>query len=196
MKRWAEWRARLPWVFLTLAALALVAQCMPAWRGGLIYDRAAIARGEWWRLWTGHWVHFGWPHFLADTGLFLIMGWTLRRAHRRFALTALVAMPLFVSLTLWFLDPEMERYAGLSALNLGLLLYLALQGWQRDWRDWFWPAVLMIYAGEVVFEIMSGGTGGGMIKFDDATVRVATGAHIAAGVYALGGWLLERWRQA
>lgn len=189
MKLPTDWRARLPWVYLTLGAVALVVQCAPAWRGSLIYDRAAIAHGEWWRLWTGHWVHFGWPHFVVDTGLFLIMGWTLERAHRCFALTALVAMPLFVSLALWWFDPGMERYGGLSALNLGLLLFLALQGWQRDWRDWFWPAVLAIYVGEVIFEIMSGGTGGGMIKFDDASVRVATSAHVASAVYALVAWL-------
>jgi len=89
----------------------------------------------------------------------------------------------------------MHRYAGLSALNLGLLLIIALQGWQRDWRDWFWPAVLVIYVAEIVFEIMSGGSGGGMIRFDDPHVKVATSAHIAGAVYAVCAWLLVR-RQA
>jgi hypothetical protein len=119
----------------------------------------------------------------------------LERSQRRATLTALVLMPLLVSLVLYFFDPAMERYAGLSALNLGLLLFLALQGWQRDWRDWFWPAVLVIYVAEVIFEIVSGGTGGGMIKFDDPTVRVATSAHIASAVYAIAAWLTCRARR-
>lgn len=191
-----DWRSRIPWVFLGLGAVALLIQLNPAWRDGLIYDRTAIGAGEIWRLWTGHWVHFGWPHFVVDSGLFLILGWMLERSHRRATMTALVLMPLLVSLVLYFFDPAMERYAGLSALNLGLLLFLALQGWQRDWRDWFWPAVLVIYVAEVIFEIVSGGTGGGMIKFDDPTVRVATSAHVASAVYAVGAWVIGRVRRA
>lgn len=189
-----DWRTRIPWVFLVLGLFALVIQLNPAWRDGLIYQREAIARGEVWRLWTGHWVHFGWPHFIADTGLFLILGWMLERRHRGAVLSALVLMPLFVSAVIFFFEPTMQRYAGLSALNLGLLLFLALQGWQRDWRDWFWPAVLVIYVGEVIFEITSGGTGGGMIRFDDPAISVATGAHLASAAYALGMWWWTRRR--
>lgn len=192
MKSVVDWHSRIPWVFLALSAAALVIQLNPAWRETLIYQRTAISDGEVWRMWTGHWVHFGWPHFVVDTGLFLILGCMLERPHRRAALTALVLMPLLVSAVLLIFDPAMERYAGLSALNLGLLLYLALQGWQRDWRDWFWPAVLVIYVAEVIFEIVSGGTGGGMIKFDDPSVKVATSAHVASAVYALAAWGISR----
>jgi len=181
-------RRQIPWVFVILAVLALVIQLNPAWRDPLIYQRDQI--GQIWRLWSGHWVHFGWPHFVVDVGLFLILGWMLERRHPRLALSSLVLMPLFISLAIFAFDPEMVRYAGLSALNLGLLLILALQGWQRDWRDWFWPAVLVIYVAEIVFEIMSGGSGGGMIRFDDPHVKVATSAHIAGAVYAVGAWLI------
>jgi rhomboid family GlyGly-CTERM serine protease len=186
------WGRRVPWLYLALFVVALVVQLHPCWRGALIYDRAALGRGEFWRAWTGHWVHFGWPHFVADGGLFLIMGWLLERSHPWFSRLALVCMPPFIALALYWFDPGMERYAGLSALNLGLLLFQALQGWRRDWRDWFWPAVLVIYAGEVIFEIMSGGTGGGMIKFDDPGVHVATSAHVASAVYAVAVWALFR----
>ena len=105
--------------------------------------------------------------------------------------------PPFIALAIYLFDPLMQRYAGLSAVNLGLLLYLAGQGWQRDWTDWFWPAVLAIYVGEVVFEAMKGGHGGGMIQFDDPRVRVATSAHLASAAYAFVAWLLvfvrSRW---
>ena len=173
--------------------LALVIQLNPTWRDTLIYQRDEI--GQFWRLWTGHWVHFGWPHFVVDVGLFLILGWMLEHRYPRLAVSSLVLMPLFISLVIYFFDSHMHRYAGLSALNLGLLLIIALQGWQRDWRDWFWPAVLVIYVAEIVFEIMSGGSGGGMIRFDDPHVKVATSAHIAGAVYAVCAWLLVR-RQA
>ena len=189
----AACRLQMPWIFLILAVLALVIQLNPTWRDTLIYQRDEI--GQFWRLWTGHWVHFGWPHFVVDVGLFLILGWMLEHRYPRLAVSSLVLMPLFISLVIYFFDSHMHRYAGLSALNLGLLLIIALQGWQRDWRDWFWPAVLVIYVAEIVFEIMSGGSGGGMIRFDDPHVKVATSAHIAGAVYAVCAWLLVR-RQA
>jgi len=183
---------RIPWIFLAAGAAALVIQLNPAWRSALLYDRTALAGGEFWRVWTGLIVHFGWPHFVADTGLWLILGWLLERRHPVFSRLALVAMPAFVSAVLWWFDPEMARYGGLSAVNLGLLLFLALQGWQRNWADWFWPAVLVIYVGEVIFEIVQGGQGGGMIRFDDPSIRVATSAHLASAGYAVVAWIIVR----
>jgi rhomboid family GlyGly-CTERM serine protease len=183
---------RPPWIFLALATAALVIQFVPTWRDPLLYDRTAIAHGEWWRIWTGHLVHFGWPHFVADAGLFLILGWLLDQGHPWFGRIALAVMPAFISAILFWFDPTMNRYGGLSAVNLGVLLYLALQGWRRDWADWFWPAVLLIYVGEVVFEIAKGGHGGGMIRFDDPGVRVATSAHLASAAYAVLAWVVAR----
>lgn len=183
---------RLPWTFLAAAAAALIIQLNPAWRDALIYDRAAISTREFWRVWTGHFVHFGWPHFIADTGLLLILGWVLRARHSGFGNLALGLMPVFITAVLYWLDPALPRYGGLSAINLGLLLFLALQGWQRNWTDWFWPAVLVIYVGEVIFEIIQGGRGGGMIRFDDPGIHVATSAHLASAAYALLAWLPSR----
>ncbi|MBI2517854.1 MAG: rhombosortase [Opitutae bacterium] len=176
-----------------MAAAALLIQLVPGWRDVLLYDRAALARGEWWRVWTGHVVHFGWPHFIADVGLFVILGWWLEARHPWFSRLALVFMPLFVSAVIYRLDPGMLRYGGLSAVNLGLLLFFAGQGWQRNWSDWFWPAVLAIYVGEVIFEAVQGGRGGGMIRFDDPGIQVATSAHLASAAYAVLAWLVA-WR--
>lgn len=184
---------RPPWIYLALSVVALVFQLVPAWRDSLLYDRSALESGEWGRIWTGQLVHFGWPHFIADTGLFLILGWLLDARHPVFSRLALVILPVFIAATLYWLDPRMARYGGLSAVNLGLLVYLALQGWRRDWTDWFWPAVLLIYVGEVIFEIAQGGRGGGLIRFDDPSVRVATSAHIVSAFYALLAWTIG-WR--
>jgi rhomboid family GlyGly-CTERM serine protease len=183
-------REKFPWVFLGLTAAALLIQLNPAWRGALIYDRNQIRAGDFWRLWTGHFVHYGWPHFVADAGLFLILGRLMERSHPAALRTAAALMPLFISAVLYRFDAGMVRYAGLSAVNLGLLIFYALDGWRRNRFDWFWPGVLAIYVGEVVLEATrGGGSGGGMIPFDDPTVRVATSAHIAGGIYGVALWL-------
>jgi rhomboid family GlyGly-CTERM serine protease len=184
-----------PLLFAAAVVAALVVQLNPAWRGILIYDRTAIGSGEVWRLWTGHLVHFGWPHFIADVGLLAILGHALGRTHACFSRLAFAVMPLFISLCLYVFEPAMQRYAGLSALDLGMLLYLAGRGWQRNWRDWFWPAILAIYVIELGLEITRGGEGGGVIRFDDPSVRVATGAHLAGAAYAVGAWIVARQRE-
>jgi rhomboid family GlyGly-CTERM serine protease len=183
---------QLPVAYVVLFLVALVIQLNPTWREALIYERNAVGAGEWWRLWTGHLVHFGWPHCLADSGLLFLIGWTFGQKHPCASHLGLVLMPLFISATLYWLDPMMVRYGGLSAVDLGLLLLLAVQNWQRQWSDWFWPAILLIYVGEIVLEIASGGQGGGMIKFDDPTVQVATSAHLAAAAYAVVAWGIGR----
>lgn len=191
----ADWLRRLgcpPWFYLAVLALALVIQLFPAWRGALIYERDALAAGELWRAWTGHLVHFGWPHFGADTALLLIIGWTIGREFPRASWLGLLLMPPFISAAVYWTDPAMQRYAGLSAVNLGLLLLLAARGWKGDRRDWFWPAIVVIYVAELAYEIHRGGRGGGFIAFDDPDVKVATSAHLAAAAYALVAWLVAR----
>ena len=47
-----------------------------------------------------------------------------------------------------------------------------------------------VYVGEIVFEAVQGGRGGGLIRFDDPAVRVATSAHLASAAYALIAWRL------
>lgn len=186
---------RPAWYFLAVAAAALAVQAWPAAREALIYDRGAIAAGQLWRVWTGHLVHFGWPHFCADTGLLLIIGWTIGREFPRASWVGLLALPPVISATVFVFDPEMTRYAGLSAVNLGLLLLLAARSWKGTVRDWFWPAIVAIYVFELGYEIWKGGRGGGFIAFDEPGVKVATSAHLAAVAYALFAWGWGAWRR-
>jgi hypothetical protein len=75
-------------------------------------------------------------------------------------------------------------------VNLGLLVFLACKGWQKSWVDWFWPAIIAIYLGEIVLEAAVGhGHGGGMIQFDDPSVQVATVAHIPGAILGVLAWL-------
>jgi len=182
---------RIPWVFLGVALAATIIQLHGGWRDSLIFDRNAIAHGEWWRIWSGHLIHFGWPHFVADAGLFLILGRLLEWEHPRLTWFALLTMPVVISASVYWFDPGMVRYGGLSAVNVGLLLFLACQGWQKSWVDWFWPAVLVIYVGELILEATKGhGHGGGMIQFDDPSVHVATIAHIAGSAFGVSAWFV------
>ena len=179
----------LPWLYLPGGLFALAIQAQPSWAHALVYDRAAILHGEWWRLWTGNFVHFGWLHFALDTGLYFLIGWTLVYNYKnRLNAAALALMPLAVTLTIFLFDPSMTRYGGISGMNVGFLVWLALAGWQRSWRDWFWPAFLGIHVAELLYEHHLGGQGGGMIRFDDPTIRVATLAHVGGAAFGIVMW--------
>lgn len=183
-------RDKIPWTFLALAGVATLIQANPAWREVLLYQRYQIADGQIWRIWTGHLVHFGWPHFLADTGLFILLGRFLEHDHPRLSRLALGVLPVAIAAGIYCFDTEMLRYAGLSGVNVGLLVFLACKGWQRSWTDWFWPAVLGIHVLEVVLEAFQHhGAGGAMVPFDDPSVKVATGAHIVGSVFGFCLWL-------
>lgn len=183
-----------PWLVLFAAVSSLVIQLFPEARGGLLYDRGAIAHGEFWRIWTGHLVHFGWPHLVVDAGLLLIVGTIADKENPWFFRIGFVLMPAFISGCMFWLEPTMTRYGGLSAFNLGVLLFIAAQGWRKDWTDWFWPAVIAIYIGELFYEYYRGGEGGGAIRFDDPHISVATGAHLAAAGYVVLALIVMRLR--
>jgi rhomboid family GlyGly-CTERM serine protease len=183
---------RIPWIFLMVTLAATVVQLSPESQSHLIYDRAAVAKGEIWRIWTGHLVHFGWPHFIVDAGLFLILGRLLERDYPLASYASLLGMPLAIAIAMYWGDRSMIRYGGLSAINFGLLVFLALQGWQRNWIDWFWPVVFSIYVLEIVLEAHSSrGTGGGMIRFSDSSIRVATMAHVGGAAFGALLWAIE-----
>jgi rhomboid family GlyGly-CTERM serine protease len=179
----------LPWLFLPGGVLALVAQSCPALAKALVYDRTEILAGEWWRMWTGNFVHFGWVHFALDTGLYFLIGWALVYRYRWWLNAGwFVLMPLAVAVTIFVFDPDMIRYGGLSGANVGWLVMLAFLGWQQSWRDWFWPAFLGIHVAELIYEAQLGGHGGGMIKFDDPSIRVATIAHVGGVAFGIILW--------
>jgi len=192
--RWL-WQPPRPWLVLLAALASLAIQLAPDWRDLLLYDRRGIASGDCWRIWTGHLVHFGWPHLLVDGGLLLIVGAIAEKNYPLFTRLGFVLMPVFISASMFWLEPDMIRYGGLSAFNLGLLLYVAAQGWRRDWTDWFWPAVIACYIGELAYEYFRGGQGGGAIRFDDPHIQVATGAHLAAAGYVVLALTVARLRR-
>jgi rhomboid family GlyGly-CTERM serine protease len=175
-----------PWAFFIVAVASTVSILMPSWREALLYNRHGIESGEGWRLWSGNIVHFGWLHYVADTGLWLIIGWFVERTYPMLTRLSIPFMALAVTGAVYFFDPEMIRYAGLSGMNVGYLVLLALLGWQKSWKDWFWPAILGIHVLELILEST---WGHGAIEFDTPGIRVATIAHVGGIVFGMALWL-------
>lgn len=173
---------------LSIAVVAGLAFVWPRLTDALIYERTDILAGQAWRLWTGHLVHYTASHLLWDLVVFLAAGlwleWIRPRLTRWFYLLA----PPAISAALWWGDPALEHYAGLSGLATGVLVLLALVQRRRDVGapPWFWPAVLLLVAVKVVVE---SATQAPLFARLDAGVRVVPLAHLGGIVCALIAFL-------
>ena len=86
-------------------------------------DREAIASGELWRLVSGHLVHLGLSHLLLNIAGLLLIWYLIGSAFNRNQwLLVLLIVIIAVDLGLWFLEPQLFWYVGLSGLLHGLLV--------------------------------------------------------------------------
>lgn len=106
--------------FLPLLGLALFALVASVWPAPFVLDRTAVDAGEWWRLFTGHFVHASRAHFLFDVGvgcvLLLFVSW------RRSALL----LPPFVAWLVLGLRSDLDVYTGLSGVLHGMTVLAAV----------------------------------------------------------------------
>lgn len=115
----------------SIMVLALLGE--PA-RELLQYDRAAILRGEVWRLLTHVFVHLGGYHAVLNLlGLLALVLLCPARIAAREWMRRVVVLVLLGAAALWLWLPELHRYVGFSGVLHGLfLLGLWPQAVRRD----------------------------------------------------------------
>jgi rhomboid family GlyGly-CTERM serine protease len=134
---------RLPWWTLALVASALLAWAWPGLAAVLIYDRAAIGAGQFWRLASGHLVHFSTAHLVANLAVLLVVGAALESRDRRTtAILYGVAMP-FIGAVLWLAEPALAVFGGASGVVFAVLAAFALDALARPGRQKVLGAVLL-----------------------------------------------------
>src|SRR6266542_4472017 len=131
-------RSPLPWATGTISLVAVALATWPGAETALVYERAQITAGEYWRLWTAHVVHFGWKHLFWNLLVFIPAGiWAERLFPDRFRLLLLLG-PIAISVALYEFDPSLARYAGLSGVAASVLTFLALAHLRAGTSDrWF-----------------------------------------------------------
>ena len=93
----------------------------------LVFDRTDIENGQWWRIFTGHFDHTNLNHLLLSLAG-LIMLWALHGDHYRHGLFAAVFLvsAIATSLGIYYFDPDMNRYVGLSGVLHGVFVFGAI----------------------------------------------------------------------
>lgn len=162
---------------LLLALPALPAFALGSW---LELDRAAVARGEAWRLLTGHWTHWTLEHLLWDSLAFLVLATLCEtRIPRRLFLATVAGSALAVSAGVWFL-PEIERYRGLSGIDSALFVLLAAS-LVRETRSPLAGLALAAFLGRSAWEVA---TGSPLFVEADGFVPVPL-AHLIGGAWGM-----------
>lgn len=167
---------------------AVLVWLLPATHAALLYERAAILNGEWWRLWTGHWVHFSTSHLMWNLAVLLGVGVWLERLQPGWLLRlALVVAPV-LSLALLAGEPAMQTYGGLSGLATSAVVLLALVQLQRRGSDrvWWW-AILLLVAAKTGVDAVRGNSL--LVGFGARAVRSSVLAHAAGAVAAVALFL-------
>jgi rhomboid family GlyGly-CTERM serine protease len=189
--------ARWPWATGVVTILALAAAAWPQVDDALVYDRLLVMDGEWWRGFTGHWVHFSPSHLFWNLVVLVPAGvWVERLAPVRTRVLFLLA-PAVIGATLFAADASLMRYAGLSGVAAAVLALLALTELSAGRTDrWFWRGVLALIAVKIGVELLLGRPG--FARFSDPSIRPVPLAHLAgvicAGAVHFTRQPLRRWR--
>lgn len=114
-----------------------------------------VAYGEYWRLLTANFVHFGWIHTAMNAAALLlcVLAFFTDYTLKRFLLVLLWCCA-GVGIGIYFLNPEYSPYAGLSGAIHGLIVAGLLQ--TRAYPLWIRLAVLGLLVAKLVDENRAG----------------------------------------
>lgn len=216
LRQHLSWPAHLQGRWLFCGGLALCAVVLTYWPHGfafLRYERAGLLSGQYWRVVTGHLVHVNGVHLLFNlAGLFLLCELLWNGLPLRHGAGMLAAGGMAASALLFWLEPGLAWYAGLSGALHGLWCGCALAGlfpqdrlqppypatptsaWRRLSREWpltRWISLagLLLLLGKLLHEFRFGASAAAA---DAIGAAVVTPAHLYG---ALGGAVyLLLWR--
>jgi len=183
LRRISYWR--LPAVLILSSGL--IELFGDAGRSFLQFDRAAISVAELWRLISGHFVHLGPNHFFLNAfGLVLV--WLLVGMHftLRQWLIVIVVSIAGIDAGLWFFDPQLTWYVGMSGFLHGMLVAGIVKGFQAVPREATVVGVAVLM--KIMFEQLIGPLPG---SEQSAGGDVVVNAHlygVLAGVAAAAGF--------
>jgi len=143
----------LPWLAMLIIAIPVV---LFVWLGAapesLVFDRSAIAQGDYWRLITGHWVHSDMEHAIWDIAALAILLMLFDKDSKRLLLLAFCMGMMGVNIWLWFGNNTLEYYCGLSGI-LNTVLVVALWCLWRNQKELIILLVGLGAAGKIVIEL-------------------------------------------
>ena len=148
-----------PWLLVALISGAIF--FIPGASAVFQYDRLAIARGEIWRIWTGHLCHFGFEHLGWDLVTFCFLGALCCRNDQKHIPLLILGSATLISAGVFLLHPEMRLYRGLSGIDSALFVYLATVGIRNAMREqdgkiaFVYATALLAFLAKIIYELFT-----------------------------------------
>ena len=121
----------------------------------LYFSAADIARGQTWRIVSGHLMHADWEHLLWNCLGLAVLGMLIEHRSRTMLWAALGAGIVSVSALLLTPFSQLEYYCGLSGVLNTLLLVALWLEWQVN-RSWLLILIAFGSVAKVVIEVSLG----------------------------------------
>jgi rhomboid family GlyGly-CTERM serine protease len=170
--------AKCPVITCSLILAAAVASLSPLLANWLLWDRAAIADGQWWRLLTGHLVHFTHRHLWCDVLAVGATGWFIEGRIQKSLAFVVLSAALAIDIAIAFLCPAVRYYGGLSGIAFAMCGYMALLCiHQRGGARWIGFTLVALLAGKIGLEFV---TGHGLLLSEGSVVLPAV--HAAGAI--------------
>lgn len=172
---------------------ASIAQYHPVIVGALEFNRNAIGAGQWWRLVTGHLVHYGWPHMAADMSVFVALCWIAGRRGTGVLRMTAVAIPV-IGAAIYFCSPATITYRGMSGVDAALFgwVLVTMATERGGWRSVAYVGMLVLAVGRFAFETA---TGQSLLPTSlPEDIAVVGSAHLAGLAVGCAMAILDRYR--
>lgn len=181
-------------VFIAIAVS--FSACLQVFSDAFIYWQADLLH-QFWRLWTAHWVHVGWIHYVLNMLAFACLPFIFPRVKVWHFVALLLLLPPLISLSFYYGFPEIEAYAGLSGVLHGAYAAVAsVHVLDKKERN-FAALVLFLLLAKLIWENTIGSVGtaeliGSPVLVEAHLLGVIWGVMIAI-IYIL--WLyFYRWQ--
>lgn len=161
----------------------------------LLYDRAALAHHELWRLLTCHWVHLSWDHLFWSAVTFLGLGSVCELMDKQKYYATVGVSALLIPIAVWWSRPDLMIFGGLSGLDCALYALLMVSLIKREIRSrspiWvtFFSLLLVGLAAKITYETVTGLTI--FVSNHHSGMVPVPLAHLVGGVVGTGIGLLK-----
>ncbi len=110
----------------------------------LEFNRTKIVEGEYWRLFTGNLVHYGFAHLAMNIAAFLIIAISLlREVSLKIYIPLLISCAMAVGIGTLLWNPELVFYRGLSGVIHGLIVAgLLLNSFRNRWLSYLFVGLV------------------------------------------------------
>lgn len=109
-----------------------------------------------WRLWTGHWVHVGWVHYLLNIVALACLPFLFPHIKQKYFIILLMIFPPLLSINFYFIYPNIFAYAGLSGVLHGLYIFCAVVSLTEKQERNFALLILLLILIKIIWEYFFG----------------------------------------